>query len=490
MKKLIENNITYLVEQFYSNPSLIEEYIHEVYEVIGKVEDRVKSYITLRPLEDVLDEFRKLRDRIKYGFKGRLLGIAVAVKDCIVTRGIRTTCASRMLQDFIPPYNATVVERIINEGGIIIGKTNMDEFAMGSTTENSAFYVTRNPWDLSRVAGGSSGGSAAAVSSREASIALGSDTGGSIRTPASYTGTVGMKPTYGLVSRYGLIAYANSLEQIGPIARNLSDLTLMLSIISGHDPKDSTSLKIYDTNYDRYLSKAPLKNYKIAVIKECIEQGVDRAVMQAFNRAISRFESEGLEVTEVSMPLIKYGLPAYYIIADAEASSNLARYDGIRYGYHVGVGERSYDDVYSEVRSYGFGLEVKRRILLGTFVLSAGYYDQYYLKALKVRRLLRNEFVRIFNRYDFIAIPTTPTPPPKIGEAIDDPLKLYLMDIYTVLANLVGIPAISIPADIVDGLPIGIQILGPELSEGYLINIAYIYEEISKLRDLTPPLVV
>lgn len=488
--KLIENNITHLVEQFRSNPSLIEEYIYEVYEVINKVEDKVNSYITLRPLNDVLDEYRRLRDRIKYGFKGRLIGITVAVKDCIVTKGIRTTCASRMLQDFIPPYNATVVERIINEGGIVIGKTNMDEFAMGSTTENSAFYVTRNPWDLSRVAGGSSGGSAAAVASREASIALGSDTGGSIRTPASYTGTVGMKPTYGLVSRYGLIAYANSLEQIGPIARNISDLALMLSIISGHDPKDSTSLKVYDVNYDRYLSKVPLRNYKIAVIKECVEQGVDNAIMQAFNKAINRFESEGFEVTEVSMPLIRYGLPAYYIIADAEASSNLARYDGIRYGYHIGVNERLYDEVYSEVRSCGFGLEVKRRILLGTFVLSAGYYDQYYLKALKVRKLLRDEFVRVFSQYDFIAIPTTPTLPPKVGEVIDDPLKLYLMDIYTVLANLVGIPAISLPADIVGGLPVGIQILGPELSEGYLINIAYIYEEISKLRDLMPPLVV
>jgi aspartyl-tRNA(Asn)/glutamyl-tRNA(Gln) amidotransferase subunit A len=486
LSKLIRKGATELVELFKSDPRLIEEYIVSVYEVIDRVEDLVRSYITLRPLNEVLADGAKVREALTNGFKGRLAGLLVAVKDVIVTKNLRTTCASKILYDFIPPYNATVIERIIDEGGIVVGKTNMDEFAMGSTTENSAFFKTRNPWDLDRVPGGSSGGSAVAVAAYEASIALGSDTGGSIRVPAAYTGIVGIKPTYGLVSRYGLISYGTSLEQIGPMARNVSDLALLLSVIAGYDPHDSTSLKVRDLNYMEFLKPTPMKKYRIAIIRECVSEGVDNTVLTAFNRSLRRFEEEGLEVLEVSIPIIKYALPAYYIIAMAEASSNLARYDGIRYGYHVSVEGRTWDEVYTEVRSEGFGLEVKKRILLGTFVLSAGYYDQYYLKASKIRKLLYDEFMKLFKEVDVVVTPTTPTTPPRFGEALTDPLKLYLLDTYTVVANLTGLPAISIPSDIVNDVPVGLQLIGPRLSEGYLINLAYIHELKSGLKDLVP----
>ncbi len=490
LRKLLRMDASELLTLFQSDPNLIDEYVAKTYEVIEKVEDKVKSYITLRPLDDVLAECKSLHEKIAGGFKGRLTGLLIAVKDVIVTKGLRTTCASKMLMDFVPPYNATVIERIVREGGIIIGKTNMDEFAMGSTTENSSFFPTRNPWDLSRVPGGSSGGSAAAVSAYEASMALGSDTGGSIRLPAAYTGTVGLKPTYGLVSRYGLISYGTSLEQIGPIARNVSDLALLLSVISGHDPRDSTSLYVENVDYTTFARPVVLKKYRIAVLRECVSEGVDKPVVASINKSIRKLENEGFEISEVNVPAIKYALPAYYIIAMAEASSNLARYDGIRYGYHVEVEGKLWEEVYSEVRSDGFGMEVKKRILLGTFVLSAGYYDQYYLKASKVRKLLLDEFTKIFTHYDAVVTPTSPTLPPKLGEAVSDPLKLYLSDIFTSAANLVGLPAISVPADVVDGLPVGMQFIGPRLGEGSLINIAYIHELKSGMRDLIPPTVM
>ncbi len=487
--KLLRNDAVELVKLFQSDPNLIDEYVMETYEVIDEVEDLIKSYITLRPLDDVLRDCREVRERVRKGFKGRLAGLLIAVKDVIVTKNLRTTCASKTLIDFLPPYNATVIDRITAEGGIIVGKTNMDEFAMGSTTENSFFFPTHNPWDLSRVPGGSSGGSATAVSAYEATMALGSDTGGSIRLPAAYTGISGLKPTYGLVSRYGLISYGTSLEQIGPMARNVGDLALLLSVIAGHDPRDSTSLYVDEVDYTRFLRLTPIKNYKIAVIRECIEEGVDKAVLTSLNRSIYLLESEGFEISEVSIPAIKYALPTYYIIAMAEASSNLARYDGVRYGYHVRVEDRLWDEAYSEVRSNGFGIEVKKRILLGTFVLSAGYYDQYYLKASKVRKLLYDEFLKIFNQYDVVLTPTAPSLPPKIGEVITDPMKLYLSDIYVCTANLVGLPAISIPAGIVDDMPVGIQLIGPKLGEGTLINIAYIHEFKTGLKNLTPTVV-
>ncbi|MCS7108234.1 MAG: Asp-tRNA(Asn)/Glu-tRNA(Gln) amidotransferase subunit GatA [Sulfolobales archaeon] len=475
-----------LVKLFHADPSLIYEYVIETYELIRKVEDSIKSYITLKPLDEVLKECKIVSDKIKDGFKGRLAGLLIAVKDVISTKGLLTTCGSKMLSNYIPPYDATVIERVSAEGGIIIGKTNMDEFAMGSTTENSAFFITRNPWDLSRVPGGSSGGSATAVSAYEATISLGSDTGGSVRLPASYTGTVGVKPTYGLVSRYGLISYGTSLEQVGPIVRDVSDAALILSVLSGHDPRDSTSLKVEAVDYTTFLKPIPLKKYRVAIIKECINEGVDSSVLSSFNKSIYRLENEGFEVSEVSIPIIRYALPTYYIIAMAEASSNLSRYDGIRYGYHVDVENKLWDEAYTESRSYGFGLEVKKRILLGTFVLSAGYYDQYYLKASKVRKLLYDEFSRILSHYDVVITPTAPSLPPRIGEAISDPMKLYLSDIYTATVNLIGLPAMSIPADIVNDLPVGIQLIGPRLSEGSLINIAYIHEVKSGLKNLIP----
>ncbi|MEM2376857.1 MAG: amidase family protein, partial [Sulfolobales archaeon] len=346
LKRLIHKDGTELVELFHSDPGLIYEYVLETYEVINKVEESIRSYITLRPLDDVLRDCQFVSDKIKKGFRGRLTGLLIAVKDVITTKNLRTTCASKMLSDFIPPYDATVVERITKEGGIVIGKTNMDEFAMGSTTENSAFFITHNPWDLSRVPGGSSGGSATAVSAYEATLSLGSDTGGSVRLPASYTGTVGIKPTYGLVSRYGLISYGTSLEQVGPIARNVSDAALILSVIAGHDPRDSTSLRIDGVDYSEFLKPTPIRKYKVALIKECINEGVDNAVISSFNKSLYRLESEGFEVSEVSLPTIKYALPTYYIIAMAEASSNLARDDGIRYGYNLDVEDKTWDEGY------------------------------------------------------------------------------------------------------------------------------------------------
>ncbi|RLG77029.1 MAG: Asp-tRNA(Asn)/Glu-tRNA(Gln) amidotransferase subunit GatA, partial [Thermoprotei archaeon] len=374
------------------DPALLLEYIEKTYEVINRVEPKVKAYITLRPKEKILKEAKVIISKIKNGKAGLLAGCLIAVKDNIVTKGLRTTCGSKMLYDFIPPYNATAVERLLSEDAIIIGKTNMDEFAMGSTTENSAFYPTRNPWDTSRVPGGSSGGSAAATAALEATASLGSDTGGSIRAPAAYTATVGLKPSYGLVSRYGLIAYANSLEQIGPIGRSVSDVALLLDVISGFDPRDSTSVKecLREIPYIKCVEKKVEDRVKVAVVKEMTSEGIEPPVRAVFNSVLSKLEANDFYVEEVAIPELRYALPTYYIIATAEASSNLARFDGLRYGYHTPVEGRSWYDVFSEVRTEAFGPEVKRRILVGSFVLSAGYYDEYYLRASKVRRIIRD----------------------------------------------------------------------------------------------------
>lgn len=463
-----------LREKIKEDPDFLFSYIEEVYNVIEKYEHQLRAYITVRPKEEVLRDAEAL---LKANKLGPLAGALVAVKDNISTSGIRTTCASRMLESYIPPYDATVVVRIKNAGGIIIGKTNMDEFAMGSTTENSAFYPTLNPWDLERVPGGSSGGSAVAVAACEATVALGSDTGGSIRLPAAYTGTVGLKPTYGLVSRYGLIAYASSLDQIGPIGRCVEDVAVVLEVISGHDPKDSTSLKKVPTrDYRSYVVDRPIKTYRIAVIEEMIEEGIDKEIMSVFNKTLKKLESYGLSVEFRKMPIIRYSLPAYYIIATAEASSNLARYDGLRYGLTYEVEGKLWAEVYKRVRSMGFGKEVKRRILLGTYVLSEGLYEGYYLKAAKVRRLLYEEFVRLFKEFDLALSPTSPILPPRLGEVIDDPLKLYSLDVNTVPINLAGLPALSVPGGFVRGLPVGIQVFGPHFSEGWLLNVARLIE--------------
>jgi len=483
--------INELKEYVMNDPDFILEYVERTYDVISSIEPKVRAFITLRPREEVIREAEAIIAKIKSRTAGCLAGCLIAVKDNIVTKGMRTTCASRMLQDFVPPYNATVVERLREEDAIIIGKTNMDEFAMGSTTENSAFFSTRNPWDLTRVPGGSSGGSAAAVASLEVTASLGSDTGGSIRAPAAYTATVGLKPSYGLVSRFGLIAYANSLEQIGPICRSVSDVAVLLDVISGFDPRDSTSIKrgrqrgFYTACTERELES----EIKVAIIREMVSDGIEAPVKTIFNSVLDKLESNGFHVEEVSVPELKYALPTYYIIATAEASSNLARYDGIRYGYHIVVEGRSWYDVYSDVRSTAFGDEVKRRILVGSFVLSAGYYDEYYLRASKVRRVIRDRLLRILSSFDVIASPTMPVLPPRFGERITDPLKLYAMDVNTVPANLSGLPAISLPAGFVGNLPVGFQLMSKMFSECELLTISKFIEDLLNIAPAIPELV-
>lgn len=480
------------IDEVSDKPKLILDYIEYIYEKIEKAEPIIRAYITVRPKEDIIRDAKSVIEKMKSGNGGKLRGALIAIKDNIVTKGLRTTCASKILYDFIPPYNATVVERILAEDGIIIGKTNMDEFAMGSTTENSAFFPTRNPWDVNRVPGGSSGGSAAAVAALEAIASLGSDTGGSVRAPAAFTATVGLKPTYGLVSRYGLIAYASSMDQIGPICRTVVDTAILLDVIAGRDGRDATCVGTRKCNYLEEAIKGLNEGStaKLVVIEEMVSEGVESVVRKSFERSLRRLESNGFLVDWVSEPIVKYALPTYYIIAMGEASSNLARYDGLRYGLHHKVEGLSWCEVYSKVRSEGFGKEVKRRVLVGTFVLSAGYYDAYYLRASKVRRVIRDRIKSLLNQYDYIVSPTMPVVPPKLGERIVDPLKLYAIDIDTVVANLVGLPAISVPSDFVDGLPIGFQVMGDEFSECNLLRVSSFIESIFKISPTAPSWVI
>jgi aspartyl-tRNA(Asn)/glutamyl-tRNA(Gln) amidotransferase subunit A len=408
---------------------------------------------------------------------GPLHGVPIALKDNMSTRGVSTTASSRILEDFVPPYNATVVERLEAAGAIVIGKTNLDEFAMGSSTENSAFGPTRNPWAPDRTPGGSSGGSAVAVAARLAPLALGSDTGGSIRQPAALSGVVGLKPTYGRVSRYGLLAFASSLDQIGPFARTAADAALVLEVIAGADPHDSTAAAEPVGSYRAALT-GTVDGLRIGVPRGVIAEGVDEAVRSAFNTAIDVLRASGAAVVDVELPHASYGIPIYYLIATAEASSNLARYDGVRYGFRAPLGkDGTLRTMYERTRDRGFGAEVKRRIMLGTYVLSAGYYDAYYLKAQQVRTLLRQDYENAFANVDVVAMPTTPTPAFKLGEKIDDPLQMYLADIFTVSANLVGSPAISVPCGFSpDGLPIGLQLTGRMFDEATLLRIADAYQ--------------
>ncbi|MFX1519072.1 MAG: Asp-tRNA(Asn)/Glu-tRNA(Gln) amidotransferase subunit GatA [Promethearchaeota archaeon] len=415
-----------------------------------------------------------------------LFGISIGIKDTISTQGVRTTCGSKMLEEYIPPYDATAVELVKTFGMILLGKTNMDEFAMGSSTESSYFGPTLNPWDLSRVPGGSSGGSAAAVASDEVIIAIGTDTGGSIRCPASFCSVVGLKPTYGLISRYGLIAYANSLEQIGPITKDVHDAALLLNIIAGYDPKDSTSVDIPKEDYTKYLVN-DVSSIKIGVPKEFFAEGTDESIVKSVWSTIHKLEDLGAEYAELSLPSLKYSLPAYYIIAMSEASSNLARYDGIRYGYRV-ERDKSMDETIAANRKIGFGAEVRRRIMLGTYALSAGYYDMYYLKALKVRTIIKQDFAKAFQDVDVLIGPTMPYLSFKIGEKIDDPLAMYLADIYTVSVNLAGVPAISIPCGFENGLPIGLQIIGNSFKEGQILQVAYAFEQNTEYHKQKPEL--
>ena len=404
---------------------------------------------------------------------GVLAGIPIAIKDNISTKGIQTTCSSNILTGYIPPYDAHVIERLKAAGAVIIGKTNMDEFAMGTSTETSYYGATKNPWDTDRVPGGSSGGSAAAVAGGEAPISLGSDTGGSVRCPASFCGVVGLKPTYGVISRYGLISYANSLEQIGPFATSVRDLTTLLDVVAGHDMRDSTSID-REVNYSSALEN-DVKGLKIGVPSEYFGEGTDEAVEKSVWNAIHTLEDLGATHTPVNMPHTKYALSTYYIIAMSEASSNLARFDGMRYGLRTE--DTNWHTTFSQVRAAGFGEEVKRRILLGTYALSAGYHDKYYLKALKVRTLIKQDFERAFKDVDVMIAPTMPYPAFKLSEKIDDPLSLYLSDVDTVPINLAGVPSISVPCGFSDGLPIGMQVIGKHFDEATILRTAYTFEE-------------
>jgi aspartyl-tRNA(Asn)/glutamyl-tRNA(Gln) amidotransferase subunit A len=449
-----------------------------VFTAIHQGNAEINAFITLDE-EKALLRAEDIDRRISSGDQvGPLAGIPVALKDLICTRGLRTTCGSRILENFIPPYNATVVDKLDDAGSVIIGKLNMDEFAMGSSNENSAFGAVRNPHDLDRVAGGSSGGSAAAVAANNTIVALGSDTGGSIRLPASYCGVVGIKPTYGRVSRYGLVAYASSLDQIGPVSRCVRDAALTLQVISGHDPSDSTSLNAPVPDFLSGIDRG-VSGMTIGVPKEYFAEGLDREVNEKVMQGVTCLESAGAVVKEISLPVAghpEYAVAAYYIIATGEASSNLSRYDGVKYGLRV-EGD-SLLDMYCKTRSQGFGTEVKRRIMLGTYALSTGYYDAYYLKAQRVRTLIKQDFDLAFESCDLIAAPVAPTPAFKIGEKIDDPLQMYLSDIYTVSVNLAGIPGISVPCGKSStGLPIGLQLLAPALKETDLISAGFVVEQ-------------
>ncbi len=439
-----------------------------------KVDSTIQSFITRTP-EAALAQAKRVDEKLARGEDvSPLAGIPGALKDNMCTKGVKTTCASKILANFVPPYDATITEKLAAADAVIVGKANLDEFAMGSSTENSGFCVTRNPWDTERVPGGSSGGSGAAVAAGEAIWSLGSDTGGSIRLPAAYCGVVGLKPTYGRVSRYGLVAYASSLDQIGPFARDVRDCALVLGAISGHDRRDSTSINAPVPDYTAKL-EAGVKGLKIGLPREYFVAGMQPEVEAAIRRSIDELVAMGAELVEVSMPHTQYALATYYLIATAEASSNLGRYDGVGFGHRGEGGDIV--SMYKRSRAEGFGPEVQRRIMLGTYALSSGYYDAYYLKALKVRTLIKQDFDRAFGQVDVLIAPIAPTTAFKIGEKVEDPLAMYLVDVCTIPSNLAGVPALSLPCGFADGLPIGMQIIGPHLSEATLLQVAYTFEQ-------------
>lgn len=455
----------------------VEEISAAFLDQIREKDKEVRSFLTV-DRESVLEEARRVDRELSSGSRkiGRLTGIPVAVKDNIITRGMKTTCGSRILANYIPPYDATVVRKLKNEGAIIIGKTNCDEFAMGSSTENSAFQTTRNPWDLDRVPGGSSGGSAASVAADLVPASLGSDTGGSIRQPAAFCGVVGLKPTYGRVSRYGLVAFGSSLDQIGPLTKTVRDSAAMLQVISGQDVQDSTSHRDPAGNYLAEIGK-DVHRLRIGVPAEWMSNGLDAEVKSGVTRAIDRAEKLGCKLEEVHLPHTELAIATYYILAPAEASSNLARYDGVRYGYRSSD-HSNLEEMYKRSRSEGFGEEVKRRIMIGTYVLSSGYYDAYYLKASKVRTLIKKDYLEAFQKVDLMMGPVTPTPPFGIGEKTKDPLQMYLSDVFTVTANLAGIPGLSLPCGFTaSGLPLGVQVLAPHFQEGLMLRFAHALEQ-------------
>jgi aspartyl-tRNA(Asn)/glutamyl-tRNA(Gln) amidotransferase subunit A len=452
-----------------------EEYVHQLLERIEKVELKVNALVTVN--KEAIEWARTIDKRIRAGEQaGPLAGVAISVKDNISTKGIRTTCASMMLEGYVPPYDATVVRRLQDAGVIIIGKANLDEFAMGSTTEFSRHGTTRNPWDISRVPGGSSGGSAASVAALECAGSLGSDTGGSVRCPASFCSVVGVKPTYGLISRYGLVSYANSLEQIGPMGRTVSDVVSILNVIAGSDENDHTTAAGGRPQYSLH----DRKGLRVGLVREFIE-GADPAVSKVIYKATDTLAAHGCTCEEASLASVQYALASYYTIATAEASSNLARYDNVRYGFDMSPEGYEWNSYFAKARS-NFGEEAKRRIIVGSYVLSSGYYGKYYLKAQQVRSLLRRELKALFKKYDVLIGPTMPILPFKIGEKVDDPLKMYLVDIDTVVANLTGMPAISVPAGFADGLPVGLQIMADEFQEQAMLDAAYLFEQAAKVQ--------
>lgn len=481
--ELLQMSVRALSEKIKSKALDVAETVSALQKKIAETEPGIGAFLTINDsqLEQRIEEVQK---GIRSGrYAGPLAGVPIAVKDNICTKGLRTTCASKMLENFVPTYDATVVQRLQDAGMIILGKTNMDEFAMGSTTETSAFQLTKNPWNMSRVPGGSSGGSCAAVAAGEVPLSLGSDTGGSVRQPAAFCGVVGLKPTYGRVSRYGLVAYASSMDQIGPIGRTVADCRALYECIAGWDAKDATTVKqevMKSTGYEADATEriGQLKGMRFAVPKEYLGEGTEEGVREAVSGAIKLLEKNGAVVEEISLPIADYAVAAYYIIACAEASSNLSRFDGVKYGHRT-EDAKTLHELYVKSRSEGFGEEVKRRILLGSFALSEGYYDAYYLKALKVKRLIREAFDDIFAAYDCILTPTAPTTAPKFGTGLMEPLQMYLGDADTVAVNLAGLPALSVPCGIdAAGLPVGLQFIGDAFCEDTLFAAAEAYEEL------------
>ena len=475
-----------LKEKLDKKETTISEINKAYVERIKEKEPEVNAFVTVLA-EDALKKAQEVEKKVNNGeIKTPLAGIPIGIKDNICTKGVITTCSSKMLENFTAPYDATVMEKINSENLITLGKLNMDEFAMGASTEYSAFKKTCNPWDLNKVPGGSSGGSAAAVAAGLVPWALGSDTGGSVRQPASFCGVVGLKPTYGLISRYGLVAFASSLDQIGPITKDVKDSAMLLNIIAGHDEKDTTSLNIEKKDYTKAL-KNDVKGLRIGIPKEYFGEGINKEVKEALEKAIEEYKGMGAIVVVCCIPIAEYALGTYYIIACAEASSNLGRFDGIRYGYRTS-NFKNLRDIFINSRTEGFGKEVKRRIILGTYVLSSGYYDAYYKKAQQVRTLVKKEFDKAFEKYDILITPTAPTVAFDIGKRSNNPLEMYLADICTVSINIAGLPGISIPCGVdSEGMPIGMQIVGKHFAEETILNAAYTYEQKVKFRDNYKP---
>ncbi|MGE6379487.1 Asp-tRNA(Asn)/Glu-tRNA(Gln) amidotransferase subunit GatA [Peribacillus muralis] len=484
---LFEQKVSELHERLHKKEISVTDLVNESYKRIGEVEDKVKAFLTLDE-ENARTQAKQLDDQLVKGEnEGALFGMPIGVKDNIVTKNLRTTCASKILENFDPIYDATVVQKLQKAETVTIGKLNMDEFAMGSSNENSAYQATRNPWNTDYVPGGSSGGSAASVASGEVLFSLGSDTGGSIRQPAAYCGVVGLKPTYGRVSRYGLVAFASSLDQIGPITRTVEDNAYLLEAISGVDPMDSTSANLDVPNFVNSLT-GDVRGLKIAVPKEYLGEGVGEEARNSVLEALKVLEGLGAEWEEVSLPHSKYALAAYYLLSSSEASANLSRFDGVRFGHRTDNAE-TLIEMYKQTRAEGFGDEVKRRIMLGTFSLSSGYYDAYYKKAQKVRTLIKRDFEDVFEKYDLIVGPTTPTPAFKIGEKVDDPLTMYANDILTIPVNLAGVPGISVPCGFgANGLPLGLQMIGKHFDESTIYRAAHAFEQATDFHKQFPKL--